>query len=662
MRRFITTLPGKVFSHFVALALLLPSFTLLFATRAQAQIQTLPGWAVVEFSARKPEFRKYGSAAAEAVGNELAKTGRYDVQPQETVSRAVSSLGLQSPVTDDVSLLRLGQELRVSTLVTGEIVNARVQKVSGGKQADVIVRVIVRDVASNLPINGSATTGSSTIRTGDVDDETVIQEALQAVGARVVADINSKTLPSATVQNTLESTAFINQGSRSGFTNGMQVIVLRGREQVATARVFNVEFDSASIRIERSSKGLQPGDRVRSVFNVPQVTENFGADGSAQPVRVRKSGNNSGAVSTLLVLGLVFLLAGGIGGGGSGGSSSVAKRVQVEATLDNAGRPAARITWSTDAFAKGNSNRVAWQIWRNDGSFLDTPVLVVPASGASRMSATDTTVARNLAYADYGRVGGVTCDNTEPTTDDAEAVAGLTPGRSLRYEVELIYKINGLDLPGAGGGSGGTGGTNTGGGTGGNNTGGGTGGNNTGGNNTGGNNTGGGTGGGNTGGTGGNDEDCYFVSPRSSSSGFATPIVRPTLVAPAQNATVAGPSSAGGGTVLNRTVTFTFQSVLTLDDHLAEYIVEVSSSSAFAKNSTREVGEKLISGGRGQLSIRADNNFFTGANAVVWWRVGARIQGDKPGPVADKASGKRYIYSAPNRFVRPDSPPPPPAP
>jgi hypothetical protein len=273
------------------------------------------------------------------------------------------------------------------------------------------------------------------------------------------------------------------------------------------------------------------------------------------------------------------------------------------------------------------------------------------------MTATDTTVPRNVTYADYGRVGGLTCDNTEPTTDTAEAVPGLTPGRSLRYEVELVYKINALDLPGAGGGSGGTtGGGTTGGGT--------TGGGTTGGGTTGGGTTGGGTTGGGTtgGGTGGNDDDCYFVSPRSTSSGFATPIVRPILVAPAQNATVAAPSSAGGGAVLNRTVTFTFQSVLTLDDHLAEYIVEVSNSSSFPKNSTREVGEKLVSSGRGQLSIRADNNFFTSPNSVVWWRVGARIQGDKPGPVPDKASGKRYIYSAPNRFVRPDSPPPPPAP
>jgi hypothetical protein len=230
------------------------------ASRAEAQLQTLPTWAVVEFEVRNPNGRTdLGGMAAEAVAAELAKTGKYDVVPRETVKRTVESLTLQEPVTDKISLLRLANEVRATTLVRGEVVNWRIRRDAGGKQADVILRVEVIDVASGLPVNGAALSASSSVRSASVDDAAVLSEALTQAAAAAIAEIASRTLPEATVLNTFEQTALINQGARSGFARGQQLIVLRGRTQVATASVVDVEPDSSTIRIEKSTLGHAPG-------------------------------------------------------------------------------------------------------------------------------------------------------------------------------------------------------------------------------------------------------------------------------------------------------------------------------------------------------------------------------------------------------------------
>ena len=52
MRRFITSLTGKVFSAWVITALLLPSISLGWVGKAIAQVAVQPTLAVVEFSAR----------------------------------------------------------------------------------------------------------------------------------------------------------------------------------------------------------------------------------------------------------------------------------------------------------------------------------------------------------------------------------------------------------------------------------------------------------------------------------------------------------------------------------------------------------------------------------------------------------------------------------
>ncbi|HVT13423.1 MAG TPA: hypothetical protein VHE55_14245, partial [Fimbriimonadaceae bacterium] len=136
-----------------------------------------------------------GNTASDAVASELSKTNLYDVVPQEQIKRAADNLGLTLPVTDPTTYLRLAQEVRASTVVTGEVVGYRILPNGGGKQAIVGINVKVIDVASGLPINGVGLTAKSTVRVGDVSDETLVNEALGAAASEAINTIRSQTLP-----------------------------------------------------------------------------------------------------------------------------------------------------------------------------------------------------------------------------------------------------------------------------------------------------------------------------------------------------------------------------------------------------------------------------------------------------------------------------------
>jgi len=645
----------------VVLTLLLPFLTLALVSRAVAQVAVLPSWAVVEFRNVKSPGTPFGRVAAEAIASELGKTGQYEIIPQETIERTVKNLGVSTPPESTINLLRIAQDARASTVVNGEIIDYRILSEAGGKQAVVQMRTVVYDVASGLAVNGTVTTSRSTVRPGDVTDEALINDAIQQGAGQAIRDIQGRQLPTGTVLNTGTTSALINKGTRSGFNVGQQVVVLRGREQVATARVSDVEPDSATVRIERSTKGIQPGDRVRAIFDVPVVTSGgIAADGTPRVQTRKRSGSNAGLVTVLLVLGLVAALL----GGGGGSDQDVASEVRAEALMypDVSGAPAVRVSWTGNGFAGGNANRFAWQVYRND--IQTSPVLVVSGSDTSGI---DTTENRNVTYTTRAQIGGITCDASNNNAG-ATGVIGVRPGRAYVYSVELVYSLSSLDLPDGGstgttangGGTGttatGTGTTATGTGTGTTATGTGTTATGTGTTATGTGTTATGTGTTATGGgTGGAEQRCYFVSRRTSARGVATPLNPPVLRGPDQGGS-AGPS-----------VTVSFQSVVTTFPIAVEYLVQFSPSNSFPRNQTWNASRftRTETGTIVAPTVDTFNapNFIRNIpeGAPIYWRVGARNVNDRPGPVPDATTRERYIFSQWRNFSRPLPPPPPPA-
>lgn len=659
MRGFIKSLPGKAVGQLVIFALLLPTLTLALARTASAQLTQQATWAVLPFTVAPAAagIPNLGTTAADAVAAELARTNNYDIVPMETITRAAQTLGTPLPATDPTSISRLSQEVRATTVVVGNVISYRIDPVGGGKQAVVGINVEVRDVASGLPINGAAVSGKSTVRVGDVTDETIVSEALNMAAIQAVATIKSQILPTATVLNTTVERILLNQGERTGFKVGQHVIVTRGREQVATATIIDTEPDQCYMRPDRIIKGIQPGDKVRVVFNAP-VGQGLKPNGDLITKPTPRRTSSSGLISTILILGLVVgLLSGGRNSNNSGVTQLTA---QAELFPASTGVPSVELKWGADVFHQANSQRAQWQIYRSD--VIDSPVLVVSGNTFIAHDASGQT--RNIQFAgpaEFGRIGGSTCDFQSPPYTTGTP-SGPSAGQAYQYSIELIYTLTSNDLPPVTNGST-TGTTNTGTtNTGTSNTGtSNTGTTNTGTTNTGTTNTGttntGTTNGGNTGTTSG-ASNCYFLSDRTNATGLATPLVRVTGSAPTQNASI---PPFDPNDITSQTVQFAFSSANTAGNLLTlEYVVEVSLNPTFPKGSIL-VGQPVVSNDTNSVSLTAPNNFFQNVapQTKIYWRVGVRNVVDVPGPVPDP-SGYRYIFGPAQFFVRGEAPPPPP--
>jgi len=203
VRRLSKTLPGKLLCQVLAAIIMLPYLTFGLVARAAAepagggaaQLTSNRLWAVMPFVDRNGD-KKVGNAAADRFSEELQKRqGEFrppvEVASPDNVKRVLDQLGLNSPVTDETSFLRVGQELRAECLIRGQVLNTRVQGVPGGKQAEVILRVEVVNVASGLPINGAALSSASTVRTG-MSDDAMLNEAFTEAASRAVGKFSGR--------------------------------------------------------------------------------------------------------------------------------------------------------------------------------------------------------------------------------------------------------------------------------------------------------------------------------------------------------------------------------------------------------------------------------------------------------------------------------------
>ena len=600
------------------------------AQTASAQILADNAVAIVDFRVtRDGDTADLGKLAADSIRTECAASATSDEEiiPGETVARAMENLGFALPPIERTQLMRLGMELDARTIVRGEVVDWRIIEKDGGRVAIVAMRVFVHDVASGLTVNGSGLSGETGVRPEGTDDATMYRDAMKQAAFDAVNEIRQRKLPSATVLNTLNESALINKGGRSGFVTGMQIIVVRGSDQVATAVVGDVSPGSAFINITRTFKGVQPGDKVRVLFTVPEVGL-INPEGIAQTRRSsRVGGSNSGLVSLLVVLVLLAFLL----GQGRGGNAALIAGVTSEAIVQANDIPGVKISWKRDAFLRGNlEGPWQWQIFRDD------PVIPVAVADGVQGFIVDDALGTAAGFwftmepPSFGE-----CRIFDDLEQNDPLFNGVVAGTPYQYSVRVIYRVDANSLPGDAS----TGGQTTGGQT--------TGGQTTGGQTTG---TTGTTG---TGGTGGGGQEgwCYFASTKVFAKGLATPLARSELRSPDNDQIITTP------------LTFQFTSVRGgVPSVILEYVVQLSDSPGFPTGRTITLDpfvELVEPGGQTVSSPTIDTSTFLPGATLIYWRVGARNTQDFPGPVRD-ASGIRYVFSGVRRFKRTGDPPDPP--
>jgi len=587
--------------------------------------------------------------ATDAVAVEMAQSGRFEVIKPSDVTRQGTDLGYRTPY-DQAQLSKIASALGANAIVSGEVAAVRTE---GGKAGTTDVRtsllVRVADASSGELMNGAAQIGTAAARPGENDVESLARDAASKAALQSVKEIVAYTLPEGIITNSVTDLGgthvLINRGSRDGVKDGMDLLVLRSGNRVGRVRVTSVFADDAEGIVTENIQGIRPEDTVRATFPMPVLTNsgNF---------RTTSAHNNSGAVATLGKVLLVLIVGVAIATAAKQGGSVTG--VTAEPDIQNFA-PAVRLSWRDNLFGGGT---LEYHIWRSPDAPFNYTGIPVRASTASVQQVYDypspfdywngvnsylQPAAPNSGAGNGGGTGGTGTTGqgaaASVTPAAGSAPAGFIIGTSYTYQITAVVERQSASISGNNGQNGGGGGT------------------------------------GGTGTTGGTED----VETAPVTSGQSTPVNQPGLTAPA----------SGMSSVNIRQLNFTWTSVIGAD----VFVVEVSSDRTFMNPSLILQLPQVFStapnaqGVAQTLSAPIDltnnslngalrrntafNNFITSvpgaAVPTLWWRVGARNNEDRPGPVSfpDRVPSNssrmwRYIYSTPQSFQPAPVPPPPP--
>lgn len=564
--------------------------------------------------------------ATDAVAYELSNTERFIVLPRSEVTREAQDLNLRPPY-DNVALSKLADRMGASAVVTGTIERVVVDTKRTPKTVSVAMTVSILDAVSGDLLNGAAQVGVARSRPGITDDDSLVQEAISNAAVLSVRQIQAFNLPEGTVINTVGTERslliLINRGSRDGVRTGMEMVVTRDRQRVGKIRITNVLPADSEAEPADSNLGIAPGDKVRAIFTPPTFEKDSLTP--VQPGTTRRSSTVSTLGKVLLVLVLGFVIYEVVSGGGTSVTGVVA-----EPDIQN-GSPVVRIVWRDNLFGSG-AQTLEYHVWRlPEAGFNFTGDPVAAVQGGQR---TYTDFSAPFSFWDGvrsylrpeiptppGSTGGSQASQETPA---AGAVPGFTIGRTSTYQVTAVIRRPIVT------------------------------------------------------GTGGNGDQADFtdIETHPVNSNPVTPINQPLL----------GPTPPDQSNSVDLSnVTFTWFSRTGADT----FQVEVSTDPTFKnRNLIAILGRPLstapltdgVQQNLGPINLmnnavlRRDRTFLDFVNQVpgapkpiLYWRVGGRNSGDRPGPVHwisrrhdDRDNTFRFIYSLPRSFSPADLPPPPP--
>ena len=318
---------------------LLPLFFALFAAlqtpAAQAQGAPAQSVIVLDFATGPGLDPLLGRKAADGLAVELQRSGSYDVVPRQRIEQAVDQqAGLQPPY-NNTAQIKLAETVNASSVFSGTITAV---DLTPGKAARVTLEVKQLDVITGDYINGTVNSEPTEQKLGTIDNEILIDEAINKSVFAAVRSMRQTALPQGTVLNVGADEFVISIGANGGAAVGQRYTILRDiyeparnvteRRKIGEATITRVNASQSNARLSAGGGlGVNTQDRVRQIFvasNYP-VTATRGGN-SITPVSgppVRANGNNAAGgflkKSSAGILGLVGLAAlvglAGVGGG-----------------------------------------------------------------------------------------------------------------------------------------------------------------------------------------------------------------------------------------------------------------------------------------------------------------------------------------------------------
>ncbi|MGQ9455975.1 MAG: hypothetical protein ACUVRS_02495 [Armatimonadota bacterium] len=381
--------------------------------------------------------------ATDAVVVEMAKTNRYDVSITRAMIKAeMERLGIRPPLSA-LEIVRLGEALNADAMLEGYVKSVQLSGSGPTRRAAVTLAVQMRDQASGEIINGAVQTGISSSRVGyEADDDSLIVEAVNNAAFLCVKTMVDYIIPEATVMmNIKEDHVMLNRGSRDGIKPGMRMIVLRRGEIIGYVEVRRVSPIDSDARIIKATRGIQPEDKVRAIFDMPAIVAKASTEPlpSGAPTGIKKRSDTLRKIGKfILSAGIIFGIAQIFRPG----------RGSEPPPTIGAGESPTIITWDPKKYGHGQ-NVLEYQILRDDFADTAVPVKVISDPTAVDLGWTDvyslygTSTATNVTYKLLA---------SNPATSYKEVTATIPPepyGRTHKYQVRVLYSLT-TTTPGGG--------------------------------------------------------------------------------------------------------------------------------------------------------------------------------------------------------------------
>ena len=447
---------------------LLPLFFALFASimtpAAHAQGAPAQSVIVLDFATGPGLDPLLGRKAADGLAVELQRSGSYDVVPRQRIEQAVDQqAGLQPPY-NNTAQIKLAEAVNADSVFSGTVTAVNL---TPGKAARVTIEVSQLDVITGDPINGTVVSEPTEQKLGTLDNEILIDEAINKSVFAAVRAMRETTLPKGSVLNVGTDEFVINIGADGGASIGQRYTLLRDkydparnvteRRKIGEVTVTRVNANQSNARLSAGgAEGVKTGDRVRQIFTpIRYPATARGSNGnSITPVTgppVRANGGGGGGLLKKSSAGLIGLvgLAALVAFAGLGGGSGTSAPRPLDITEANPTQTYPQPRFSFNAGFSGinlaqtldRESVVAYLIYRGTAPSFTPDVSNLQAVVDARFDGSSKVV----TFTDAGVLGGSTrrTVNINSTTSNTTSGTGNTSTSS-----SIDFTISGADVTG----------------------------------------------------------------------------------------------------------------------------------------------------------------------------------------------------------------------